>query len=89
MKIIQYNLCTKINRGTPEKPEWEDSLSSVKMPWSEEGEAIARREAWGGAYTVEDDGVEETAEPTAQDDTDAMLIDHEYRLTMLELGITE
>lgn len=29
------------------------------------------------------------AEPSAQDDTDAMLIDHEYRLTLLELGITE
>lgn len=28
-------------------------------------------------------------EPTAQDDTDAMLIDHEYRLTLLELGISE
>lgn len=27
-------------------------------------------------------------EPTAQDDTDAMLIDHEYRLTLLELGLT-
>lgn len=27
--------------------------------------------------------------PTAQDDTDAMLIDHEYRLTLLELGVTE
>lgn len=26
---------------------------------------------------------------SAQDDTDAMLIDHEYRLTLLELGITE
>ena len=26
-------------------------------------------------------------EYTAQDDTDAMLIDHEYRLTMLELGL--
>ena len=26
--------------------------------------------------------------PSAQDDTDAMLIDHEYRLTMLELGVT-
>lgn len=26
---------------------------------------------------------------SAQDDTDAMLVDHEYRLTMLELGITE
>lgn len=27
--------------------------------------------------------------PSAQDDTDAMLVDHEYRLTLLELGITE
>ena len=26
--------------------------------------------------------------PSPQDDTDAMLIDHEYRLTLLELGIT-
>ena len=28
-------------------------------------------------------------EPTAQDDMDAMLVDHEYRLTLLELGVTE
>ena len=28
-------------------------------------------------------------EPTAQDDTDAMLVDHEYRLTLLELGVME
>lgn len=26
-------------------------------------------------------------EPTAQDDIDAMLVDHELRLTMLELGV--
>ena len=26
-------------------------------------------------------------EPTAQDDTDAMLVDHEYRITLLELGL--
>lgn len=26
--------------------------------------------------------------PTAQDDDDALLIDHEYRLTLLELGVT-
>lgn len=31
--------------------------------------------------------VEIKPEPTAQDDTDAMMIDHEYRLTLLELGI--
>lgn len=28
-------------------------------------------------------------QPTAQDDTDAMMVDHEYRLTLLELGMTE
>lgn len=27
--------------------------------------------------------------PTPQDDTDSMLVDHEYRLVMLELGLTE
>lgn len=25
--------------------------------------------------------------PSVQDDTDAMLVDHEYRLTLLELGV--
>ena len=34
--------------------------------------------------------VPETTEeyvPTARDDTDAMLVDHEYRITLLELGV--
>lgn len=31
----------------------------------------------------------EVPEPTEQEDTDAMLIDHEYRLTLLELGVTD
>ena len=30
-----------------------------------------------------------TPEPTEAEDTAAMLVDHEYRLTLLELGITE
>lgn len=29
----------------------------------------------------------EPEQPTVQDDTDAMLVDHEYRLTLLELGV--
>ena len=33
--------------------------------------------------------VEEEYVPTARDDADAMLVDHEYRITLLELGITE
>lgn len=88
-KIIKYNLCTRINRGTQENPVWEEQLSLVTMGWNAVNEEIAKREAYNGEYTIEDDGTEETAEPSAQDDTDAMLIDHEYRLTLLELGITE
>ena len=32
---------------------------------------------------------DEVVTPSAQEDTDAMMVDHEYRLTMLELGLTE
>ena len=32
---------------------------------------------------------EPTPDPTAQDDTDALMVDHELRITMLELGLTE
>ena len=32
---------------------------------------------------------ESESEPTEEDDVNAMLVDHEYRLTLLELGITE
>ena len=31
----------------------------------------------------------EDAEPTAEEDMESMLVDHEYRLVMLELGLTE
>ena len=31
----------------------------------------------------------EKPQPTPQDDTDSMLVDLEYRMTMIELGITE
>lgn len=39
--------------------------------------------------TIPEPEPEPTHEPTAQDDTDAMMVDHEYRLTLLELGVTE
>lgn len=46
-----------------------------------------------GTNTPEPEPVEPVPEPepepSAQDDVDAMLVDHEYRLTLLELGITE
>lgn len=54
-----------------------------------------------GALALVEDAVDEngqkyikttllgTPKPTAQDDTDALLVDHEYRLALLELGLTE
>ena len=95
MKIIKYQLCTSVNQGTEEEPKWEDALYPVEIRCTadnlEANEAIAQKEAYNGEYTIEDDGVEETMIPTTQDDTDAILIDHEYRLTLLELfsNITE
>ncbi|MEA4933701.1 MAG: hypothetical protein VB071_09045 [Lawsonibacter sp.] len=32
---------------------------------------------------------EAEAEPTAQEDIYSMMVDHEYRLTLMELGVTE
>lgn len=36
---------------------------------------------------VDADWVDTSQIPTAEDDTAAMLVDHEYRLTLLELGV--
>lgn len=44
-------------------------------------------------YTYEEEILPEPepapSEPTEEEDTSAMLIDHEYRLTLLELGLSE
>ena len=54
MKKIKYNLCTRINHGTEEAPNIEEILSPVEMGWNEQNEAIAKREAHNGQYTVEE-----------------------------------
>ena len=65
MKILKYNLCTRVNYGTEEEPIYEDVLSAVEMGWSEASEAIAAAEAYNGEYTIEDDGAPEPEpEPT-------------------------
>ena len=61
MKIIKYKLCTRVNRGTEEEPNIiEEVFSPVTIGWSEANEEIAKREAYNGEYTIEDDGVELT-----------------------------
>lgn len=64
MKILKYNLCTRVNHGTEEAPQMDEILSPVTMGWNEANEEIAKKEAHNGEYTIEDDGTEETSEPT-------------------------
>lgn len=63
MKIIKYQLCTEVNRGTEEKPSIEQIFSAVSLGWSEANEEIAKSEAYNGEYTIEDDGKPEPVIP--------------------------
>ena len=63
MKIIKYQICTEINRGTEEHPNIEQVFSGVSNRWSEANEKIAKSEAYNGEYTIEDDGKPEPVIP--------------------------
>jgi hypothetical protein len=73
MKIIKYQLYTRVNYGTEETPEWEDILSAVTMGWNEANEEIAKKEAYNGVYTIEDDGQPEPDTSTTDDVLNALL----------------
>ena len=70
MKILKYNLCALVNFGTERKPKWEEVLTPVEMDWNEANEEIAKREAYNGKYTIEDDG---HPEPEPVETVDDML----------------
>ena len=61
MKVIRYQLCTKVNHGTEGKPDIQQVFSAVTLGWSEGNEKIAKAEAYNGEYTIEDDGEPEPA----------------------------
>lgn len=85
MKVIKYNLCTRVNFGTEAKPAWGDSLSPVEMGWNPANEEIAKREAYNGEYTIEDDDVEEKSVPTQEE----RIAELEEALDLLLSGVTE
>lgn len=66
MKKIKYNLCTIVNHGTEEHPDIKEILTPMEMPWNESNEAIAKREAHNGEYTIEDDNQPDPAEVPSQ-----------------------
>ena len=72
-KVIKYNLCTKVNHGTEEEPQIEEILYPVEMGWNEINEETAKREAYNGEYTIEDDGQPEPDTASTDDVLNAML----------------
>ena len=90
-KIISYKfIAGERNIGTKEKPIMEQIVRSAEIvcPTQAVYDAnypIAEKEAIEGSIEISGEFDEVSTEPTAQDDTDAMLVDHEYRLTLLEL----
>lgn len=80
MKVIKYNLFQSMKRdGTP-------NLAPVTMHYSEESLAVAKKEAYNGEYTIEDDG---QPEPEAQPTEAERIAELEEALDMLLSGVTE
>ena len=97
MKFIRYILNPADNPSYQQAVQDGDDelvaqLSTVRqaicLQYSEKNLEYVKQVAIDGQYDI----VEFTPPSThisVQDDTDALLVDHEYRLTLLELGITE
>lgn len=73
MKVIKYNLCTRVNHGTKENPKWEEVLCPVTIGWNETNEEIAKKESYNGEYTIEDDGKPELDNSNTDDVLNALL----------------
>ena len=57
-KVIKYSfLSCEVNHGTEKEPKIEQIFLEKSMAYTEANEEIAKKEAWGGEYTIEDDGV--------------------------------
>ena len=80
------------NDGTAETPNIVAYLQGEAIRATDADYDIQYAEAvkysYNGEITVEDIPDPETV-PTQEEDTAAMLVDHEFRLTLLELGVTE
>lgn len=67
MELIRYKfISAEINHGTDDAPDIEQVLLEKSLPYCDVNEEIAKREAYNGEYTIEDDGQPEP-EPTEQE----------------------
>lgn len=75
MKWIKYMLCDAIDAGTEDEPKITKTYTGISRPWSETNEELAKREAYSGEYTIEDDGQPEPEpEPTQLDRVEAQAV---------------
>ena len=100
IKVSQTNeaahACCFFNNNIKNIPEgWAvipDDMETPNLPYGdiaiEDIEGVPTVTSWTPReMPVVEETPEAEAEPTAQDDTDTMLVDHEYRITLLELGV--
>lgn len=85
MKILKYDLCTRVNLGTETAPCWEEVLTPVTMGWNPVNEETAGREAYQGVYTIEENQEEISNEPTPEE----RIRDLEEAMELLLSGVTE
>jgi hypothetical protein len=85
MKVIKYNLRTRVNVGSETEPEWAEILTPVELGWSEANEAIAKREAADGQYSIADDGATEQLQLSQEE----RISELEEALSLLLSGVTE
>ena len=84
MKKFKYKFVScQINKGTEENPIIEDLLLEKIVDFTEANLEIAKVEAVGEISQPFDDGKPEVV--SVAEDIDNMLVDHELRLTMIEL----
>ena len=87
MKRISYKfLAAEINHGTEEEPNIEQIFRDKSMTWSEANEEIAKKEAYNGEYTIEDDG---QPEPEPKQTPEERIAELEEALALLLSGVTE
>lgn len=71
MRVIRYILCNRASDGTEDTPQIHEKFFHVSLGWSDANEEIAKKEAYNGEYTIEDDGKPEPeAEPTKMSQTE-------------------
>ena len=66
MLLIKYRLMMEVNRGTDDIQDVRQIFMDKAIQFSHENEEIAKREAYNGEYTIEDDGEPEPPPTTEQ-----------------------